>query len=168
VVKQPLRAVRPSLDSTVKNLRSEEKKVHPSSKKPTRKSRQDKQIAPKPKSAKSRLCYTCKDASGAGFAANPLGKPAPRHHVARAANLRIWRGVCGSARATRRCREPAADVRFLRQQRNSVSSSNWPPNLKTMHRNSRGASRDVVAVLIHSRRNRFQMLCAPSLMHLTN
>jgi hypothetical protein len=54
------RAVRPGLANTVKNHRSEEKKTHPSSKKPPCKPRQDKQMDPKPRSAKSRICYTCR------------------------------------------------------------------------------------------------------------
>jgi hypothetical protein len=50
---RPPMAVRQSLSSIVKNFRSEEKKVHPLSKKPTCKSRQDKQMAPKPRVLKA-------------------------------------------------------------------------------------------------------------------
>jgi hypothetical protein len=42
------RAVRPGLASTMKNLHSEEKKTHPSGKKPPCKPRQDMQMDPKP------------------------------------------------------------------------------------------------------------------------
>jgi hypothetical protein len=56
----PLGVVRPGLASTMKNHHSEEKKTHPSSKKPSRKPRQDKQMDPKLRSAKSRICYTCR------------------------------------------------------------------------------------------------------------
>jgi hypothetical protein len=45
----------------MKNHRSEEKKAHPSSKKPLCKPRQDKQMDPKPRSAKGRICYTCRE-----------------------------------------------------------------------------------------------------------
>jgi hypothetical protein len=55
------RAVRPGLASTMKNHRSEENKVHPSSKKPPCKPRQDKQMDHKPRSAKGRNCYTCRE-----------------------------------------------------------------------------------------------------------
>jgi hypothetical protein len=55
------RAVRPGLASTMKNHRSEEKKAHPSSKKPRCKPRQDKKIDPNPRSAKNRICYTCRE-----------------------------------------------------------------------------------------------------------
>jgi hypothetical protein len=46
--------------STMKNHRNEEKKTHPSRKKPSCKPIQDKQMDPKPRSAKSRICYTCR------------------------------------------------------------------------------------------------------------
>jgi hypothetical protein len=55
------REVRLGLASTMKNHRNKEKKVHPSSKKPPCKPRQDKQMDPKPRSAKGRICYTCRE-----------------------------------------------------------------------------------------------------------
>jgi DNA gyrase/topoisomerase IV subunit A len=58
---RPARAIRPGLASTVKNHRNQEKKAHPSSKKPPYKPIQDKQMDPKPRSAKSRICYTCRE-----------------------------------------------------------------------------------------------------------
>jgi hypothetical protein len=58
---RPHRAVNPSLASTMKNHRNEEKKAHPSRKKPLCKSRQDKQMNPKPRNAKGRICYTCRE-----------------------------------------------------------------------------------------------------------
>jgi hypothetical protein len=45
----------------MKNHRSEEKKAHPSSKKPLCKPRQDKQMDHKPRSAKGCICYTCRE-----------------------------------------------------------------------------------------------------------
>jgi hypothetical protein len=45
----------------MKNHRSEENKAHPSSKKPPCKPRQDKQMDPKPRSAKGCICYTCRE-----------------------------------------------------------------------------------------------------------
>jgi hypothetical protein len=54
-------AVKPGLVSTMKNHRSEEKKAQPSSKKPLCKPRQDKQMDLKPRCAKGRICYTCRE-----------------------------------------------------------------------------------------------------------
>jgi hypothetical protein len=45
----------------MKNHRSEEKKAHPSSKKPLCKPRQERQMDPMPRSAKGRICYTCRE-----------------------------------------------------------------------------------------------------------
>jgi hypothetical protein len=53
---RPQRAVRLGLAGTMKNHRSEEKKTHPSSKKPPCNPRQDMQMDPKPISAKSCIC----------------------------------------------------------------------------------------------------------------
>jgi hypothetical protein len=55
------KAVRPGLASTMKNHRSEEKKAHPSIKKPSCKPTQDKQMDLKPRSEKSHICYTCRE-----------------------------------------------------------------------------------------------------------
>jgi hypothetical protein len=68
------KAVRPGLASTVNNDRSEEKKAHSSRKKPTCKPKQDKTIVPKPKSAESSICYTCR-------AKGHLGKGCPNGYT---------------------------------------------------------------------------------------
>jgi len=48
-----------------------------------------------------------RDASGAGFAANPSSQPAPQNRMARAAKPHCRSGRCGSARGAQRRRNPA-------------------------------------------------------------
>ena len=48
-----------------------------------------------------------RDASGAGFAANPSSQPAPQNRMGRAAKPHCRSGRCGSARGAQRRRNPA-------------------------------------------------------------